>query len=316
MNITDIKTEFGAYYINGGQNVSRIVKMLLANSTTDSVCTPFLTDETVYRAAQARMQRVLQPFQKAWTPIGEIQLVPVAIEQFKQKIDTQEYPDDLEGTWLGFLAGDGIDRKTWPFVRWFIETQLLPQAKQDYELNEVYKGVYTVPAVGTAGAPSTAMNGIRKAINDQVTAGRITPIATGALSTDPKTFVEQVEAFVDKFNEKYWSVNMQLCLSQALERRFHRGIEAKYGRNTDYKSNPGTVNFTNVDLIGLPSMIGSDKLWCTPKENLYKLGKKTANMNAVQLESVDRLIKMFSDWWSGVGFLIPEVVFTNDRDLV
>jgi hypothetical protein len=59
----------------------------------------------------------------------------------------------------------------------------------------------------------------------------------------------------------------------------------------------------------------SDKLWCTPKSNAIKLGKKTQNMNAVRVENVDRLVKMYSDWWCGVGFVIPEIVFTNDRDL-
>lgn len=315
MNIADIKTEFGAYYLNNGQNLSRLFKLLNIQSVTDSVLTPIKTDETVWRASKATLGRVLQPFQKAWTPINDLVFTPVAIEQFKQKIDSEEYPDDLEATWLGFLSGDGLDRKTWPFVRWFVEVMLIPQAIEDYELNEVYKGVFAAPAAGTAGAAGTAINGIKKAINDHVTAGRITPIVTGAPDADNKIFVDQIESFVDAVNIRYQHIPMQLCMQPSLERRFMKGYRALYGKDTDYKGSNGHVDFSNVDIKGLPSMIGSNKIWMTPKGNGIHLGKRTQNKNAAQIESVDRKIKLFSDWSSGVGFIIPEIVFTNDQDL-
>lgn len=316
MLIADIIAEFGNYYLNNGQNLSRIVKMLNAPSTTDSVLTPIITDETQWRASKATIGRVLQPFQKTWTPIGAASFVPVAINQFKMKIDSEEYPDDLEATWLGFLMGEGIDRKSWPFIRWFVEVLLIPQAKEDYELNEVYKGVYAAPQNGVAGPAGTTMDGLRKQINDQVAAGRITPIVTGAPSADNKTFVEQIEFFTDRINQNYQHIPMQLCMSQALEKRFHRGYRALYGKDTDYKGSNGGVDFSNTTIIGLPSMAGANKIWMTPKGNAIHLGKRTQNANTVQIESVDRKVKMFSDWSRGVGFVIPEIVFTNDQDLV
>ena len=69
---------------------------------------------------------------------------------------------------VAFLTGDDIDVKQWPFVRWFIEEYIIPQIHQDYELNEVYKGVYAAPTPGTAGAVSTSMNGIGKTIADAI----------------------------------------------------------------------------------------------------------------------------------------------------
>ncbi|QNF34352.1 hypothetical protein HUW51_17080 [Adhaeribacter swui] len=315
MNIADIKAEFGAYYLNNGQNLARLFKLLNITSVTDSVLTPIKTDETVWQASKASIGRVLQPFQKAWTPIGQAEFKPLSIQQFKMKIDSQEYPDDLEASWLGFLAGEGIDRKSWPFVRWFVETLLIPQAAEDYELNEVFKGVRVEPTAGTAGAAGTSMNGLRKAINDNITAGRITPIVTGALSSDNKTLVEQFETFVDAINLRYQHIPMQLCVQPSVERRFHRGYRALYGKDTDYKGSNGSVDFSNITIIGLPSMIGSNKIWCTPKGNAIHMGKRTQNKNSVQIENVDRLIKMYSDWSSGVGFILPEVVFTNDQDL-
>ena len=316
MTIAEIVAAFGAYYLNNGQNLSRLVKILYHNSVTDSALTLLLTDETVYRASESRMSRVLQPFQKAWTPIGSSEFKPVAIEQFKQKIDVEEYPDDLEATWLGFLASDSLDRKEWPFIRWFIEVHVLPKAKEDYEIYEVFAGKYAAPAAGVAGAAGTAMNGIRHLINSLIVAGRITPITMGAIPSDDKLLVDYVEDFADQINTKYWMIPMQLNLNQMLERRFLRGYREKYGKDTDYKTNStGAVSLTNLTIKGLPSHNGSNKIWCTPKENAIKLGKKTQNMEKVQIESVDRKVKLFSDWFSGVGFVIPEIVFTNDLDL-
>lgn len=318
MIIADIIAEFGAYYIKSEVNMSRLVKQLNQRSITDMALTPFFTDDTIYRASQGRMGRVLQPFQKAWTPIGTITFIPVAIEMFKMKVDCQEYPDDLEGTWLGFLAGDGIDRKTWPFIRWFIEVFLLPQALEDYEMFEIYKGVYAAPTPGVAGAAGTAMNGIRKAINDQITAGRISPIVTGPMpTTDDDDLVNYIEEFVDAIDQKYADVAMQLNVQPIGVRAFRRSLRAKYGKDTDFISGTSTfIPETNINIVGLPSMTGSGKIWCTPKANALHLKKKTQNMNNVQVENVDRLVKMYTDWWSGVGFVIPELVWTNDQDLV
>ncbi|MDX5436852.1 MAG: hypothetical protein LPK03_06630, partial [Pontibacter sp.] len=189
-------------------------------------------------------------------------------------------------------------------------------AKEDYELNEVYKGVFAAPQNGVAGAAGTTMDGLRKQINDQVTAGRITPIVTGAPDVDNKVFVAQIEDFIDKVNANYQHIPMQLCMSQALERRFLKGYRAVYGKDTDYKGSNGKVDFSNVSIIGLPSMAGANKIWMTPKGNAIQLGKRTQNANTVQIESVDRKVKMFSDWSRGVGFVIPEIVFTNDQDLL
>lgn len=315
MNIQDIITEYGAYYISDKtkQNVSRILKQIHAPTVTSTLLTPFLTDDTIYRAAEARIGRILQPFQKAFTKIDAFSIIPTSIEQFKMKADIEESPDDLEGNWLGFLAGDSIDRKDWPFIRWFIEVYLIPRMKEDEEMNEIYNGVFVAPTPGIAGAAGTSMNGLRKQITDGIASGRMNPIVTGAPDADDRVWVEQIETFADGITAKYQGVSMQLAMNQTLERRFFRGYRAKYGQNANYKDTQGKVDFTNLSIIGLPSMIGSNRIWCTPKENALALGKKTANMNAFHIESNKRLVSMFTDYWKGVGFLIPEIVFVNDQ---
>lgn len=315
LQIADVVAQFGAYYQNNGQNLQRLYALLRSATNTESMFTPINTDDTLWRAAKALFSRVVQPFQKQWTPLAGVAFVPVAIQQFKIKVDAQEYPDELESSWLGFLDGPDVDRKAWPFVRWYVEVYLIPQIKQDIELNEIYQGSYVAPTAGTPGAPGTALDGIKKTINGHVAAGRITPIATGALSTDPATLVDQIEAFVDGIHKDYWNIPMMLGCSESVARTFLRGQERKYGRNTNNPELGLKVNNTNITVTPLTSHRTTQKIWCTPQGNAVQLRKRIQNQTQIIVESVDRLLKFFTDFSMGIGFIIPEIVFTNDRDL-
>jgi hypothetical protein len=314
--IADVVAQFGAYYINNGQNLSRLYQLLRSATNTESMFTPVNTDDTLWRAAKTIFTRVVQPFQKAFTPLAGVTFVPVAIEQFKMKVDAQEYPDELEASWLGFLDGEDIDRKAWPFVKWYCEVYLIPQIKLDIELHEIFGGSYVAPTNGVAGPAGSSMNGLKKTINGHISAGRITPIATGALSEDPATLVDQIEEFVDGIHKDYWNIPMMLGCSEEVERRFLRGQERKYGKNTGGGALDKQVNKTNITLQGLTSHRGTEKIWCTPKANAIQLRKRIQNQTKIQVESVDRLLKFFTDFSMGIGFIIPEIVFTNDRELV
>jgi hypothetical protein len=133
---------------------------------------------------------VVQPFQKQFTPLAGVTFQPVEIKQFRMKVGAQEYPDELEATWLGFLDSPEVDRKAWPFVRWYVEVYLIPQIKQDIELNEIYQGVYAAPEAGTPGAAGTSMDGLKITINRHIANGLISPIATGTVETDPQAHPE------------------------------------------------------------------------------------------------------------------------------
>jgi hypothetical protein len=314
--ITDVVAQFGAYYLNNGQNLSRLYELLRRATPTESMFSPINTNDTIWRAAKTLYARVVQPFQKAFTPLASVTFVPVEIKQFKIKVDAQEYPDDLEASWLGFLDGADIDRKAWPFVRWYVEQYLIPQIKQDIELLEIYQGVYVAPTNGTPGAAGTSMDGLKKTINGHINAGRITPIATGALAPNPDDFVDQMEEWADGIDKAYWSIPMVLGISEGNARKFLRGQERKYGKNTGGGALGLTINNTNITLKGLPSHQHTDKFWCTPQANAVMLRKRIENQAKVEVENVDRLLKFFTDFSMGIGFIIPEIVFTNDLDLV
>lgn len=327
MDIQDIITEYGSYYRNGGQDLTRILRKPYISSQTEALFGLIPTDDTSYQMGNTELSRVLQPFQPGWTPLGTLKASPIVLTQTPFKVDLEENPDKLENSWLGFLADSNLDRAQWPFVRYLVEEHLYNRMDEDYELNEIYFGKYVAPTAGTPGAQSTGMDGIRTVINRAIAGSKITPIALGAIPTDPQAFCEYVEAFVAQFSIRYRGRAMEVCMNTTLARRYAVGFHAKYRLDTNATAaNPiidgngdalatYPIQFTNHRVVGLLSMGDSMKIWATHKDNRKRLTKKAVNTRAVRIESAKRQVYIYTDFWKGLGFPALQAVFTNELDL-
>jgi hypothetical protein len=316
IDVSAVKSEFGAYYLNNGQNANNLVKKIYQPSETAKYFKEMRTENDLYRVSEALRARVLQPFQKAFTPVGNVVFTPHEIKLFGLKIDDSFFPDDLEGSWLAFVAGmEEPDRAKWPFVRWLLEEHLAPRAESDYELNEIYAGAYTAPTAGTAGNAGTAMNGIKFLINEAIDDSLITPITTGSLATDAEDFCTEVEGFFKSINPLYRPKIDFVFMNQENALLYLEGKRIKYNTNYNQENLNTIANFPNARVVGLPSMGSSDKIWCTIPENRVRLVKSTNRMRNLKVESLKREVFVMGDWKEGVGFLMPSLVFTNDVEL-
>lgn len=322
MTTSEVVSAFGAYYLNHGQNMNSLYTQLYRGFVTEQVFTPIITDDQIWRASEARHTRIVQPFQKAFTPTGSAEFKPVEIRQYNMKADLSEYPDDIKANWLGFLSSTDVKRADWPFIKYWMEKLIVPQIQQDIELNEAGRGVFAAPTPGTAGAAGTSMNGIQKIINDHITASRITPIALGAIPTADDQLVEYIEDYHAGIPIQYQNIKMTTYLPEALVLRYKRGYRIKYGKDADFSEGVmGSTNikYTNLTIAGLPSMnlkangSANDRIFTTPKENAIMLKKGFNNSKGVfNVQEADRLVKLLTDWWLGFGFIIPELVWVND----
>ena len=127
MNVSEIITAFGAYYLNSGQNMNNILRMLTQGAVTPSFMTPIKTEETIYRMSSVTVGSLVQSFQKDWTPSDPGIFVPNEIRKRHMKIDIDIFPDDIEDTWLGFLASNNLSKKDWPLIRYMIEKVYIPK---------------------------------------------------------------------------------------------------------------------------------------------------------------------------------------------
>ncbi|MEH0153733.1 hypothetical protein V6R21_06265 [Limibacter armeniacum] len=314
---TDLVAQYGTYY-DGKDKRDRLYELVRVKSETDMVASSITIEENEYQAAESEFTEILQGFQKGWTPKGALTFKPRPIKLGNFKIDVEVFPDDLKNTWAEFLTGlEPAERTQWPLVRWMLEKHIMPKIQEDWELKEVFGGVKTAINAGTPSAAGANIDGLRKQINDGITAGDITPIATGAAATDPVAFVDQIEAFVDAIPQEYRDKPMELVMSKDLAKRYARGYRAKYmtGVVVGGESRLEVVD-TNITIVGVPSMIGSEKWFCTLKWNLKKIMRNKGNFNSPQVTKGEnpRGVQIYSDWWMSIGFLIPEIVFTNDQD--
>ena len=95
MNVSEIITAFGAYYLNSGQNMNNILRMLTQGAVTPSFMTPIKTEETIYRMSSVTVGSLVQSFQKDWTPSDPGIFVPNEIRKRHMKIDIDIFPDDI-----------------------------------------------------------------------------------------------------------------------------------------------------------------------------------------------------------------------------
>lgn len=313
MNISDLITEFGAYYEASGQNKSRILGMLTQGEVTPSYMTPIKTDDTIFKLGKLSVGNLVQSFQKGWTPKSSVAITPNELRLYNLKVDLDIYPDEIEATWLGFLSGDSISRAEWPLIKFLLEHEeqgLLKRIQQDMELYEYGHGVFAEPTEGQAGATGSSMNGFIKLLQDGVEAETINSIDIDTLDKD--TILDQVELFIDGISQIYQGQKMDVFMSEKWAKYFLRDK-----RNAGYYVISGQgeikndIDFSPQRVIGLPSLHDTDIIFATPKSNFIHLMKKSANKTKMKIEESKRTVSLLTDWWEGVGFGMDAVVWTN-----
>jgi len=306
---TSIVSSYGSYYENSGQNKQRILKKLFQGLETPQYCTPIKTDDTIYRMAKGVINNLVQAFQKTYTEKGGSTFTPNQMQLFNMKVDDSVYPDDIEASWLGFLAAlPDQERKNWPIVRYLVEEYYLPKINEDLELYEVFNGVRVEPTPSVAGNTGNGMDGIRKLLQDGFGNG-MNDVDLGTLTTS--NIFDKVEEFVDAIEELYQGVSMNLFMSKKWHRAYLRDKRSQgfYDMTSDRDINSG-IDFTPQKVVGLPCMANSNIIFATPKENFFYLTKKDVNRTRILLEESKRQVFFMCDFWMGFGFGLNELVWT------
>lgn len=317
LTVAAIIAEWGLLYRAGFATVKDLMIQFMLKSETELIFPRRPTESTIMEKAFVEFSSVLQRFQKGWTPKGGATFTPEKISLYGLKIDVEEYPDELEVTWLGFLADSNLDRKQWPFTKWYA-FYLLAKAVEDYEKYEIFGGVPVAVTPGTANASGTNVLGVRKQLNDGHAAGKTMTVTMGTVPTDPVLFVDYMEdmfKYAVGVNELLLNEVDAFNMSKMLERRFKTGMRTKYNANYN-QTDTATIIDSNIKVQGLTSHSGSTKIWGTPSVNRQCGVKKPGNETILQIENVDRKVKFYTDFSKGVGFWHLPFVVQNDVELI
>ena len=332
INIADIITEFSAWYLANRANLTNLKNKLFTPNDTEQHFTLQPIASTRYETAYGIMARVTQPWKQTWSPTTALTLKPKVIQLQKLKIDLEEMPDQFENTWLAFLArpnatdtAKNLDRATWPFIRWYLEMYVIPQHKEDLCLNEDFFGVQTAPVGGaTPGAAGIIYDGIRKQIDDNVTAGITHQVVTGALEVVNTDFVKQLEDWVRSILAAYPYLNgraLKLFMNQNHATRYKNGFRDLYGVHQDFSGlNKQYIVDTKVEVVGLNSMLNdpadpgtaSDRIFLTLPENCTTLVKLGDNKDYFKVEGLKRTLYLYTDYFRAIGFEQDQYVYSNE----
>lgn len=316
LTFSAITSEHGAVYKDGGQGVKDLIAFLHQPSVTEKYWNVFPTQNTTMQKASMEFVRVLQRYQKAFTTVGGITFKPREIPLYDLKIDSSLTPRDLQDQWLGFLASKGLKPAEMPITKYYQE-YLISQAISDYELLEVFAGVRGSVTPGTATASGTSVNGLRKQINDGITATTINELVLGAVPTDTIDCLDYFEAFAAGIESAdkliYDNIDYIFC-NTTVAKRFMQGNRDRYNLHYAQQEDLSKVNMTNIQVVGLPSMGTSTKLFATPAVNRARYTKNESQERLFDVQVADREVKFLTDFWKGLGFWIDEWVYTNDVD--
>lgn len=317
IDVATLKSEFGTYIQT---NQKTILNLLTQKTVSQQFMTTVMTKDLKWRAAKAVIDDMVQGFQKAWTPKGTASFTPIELEQKRHKIDFEFYPDDVFDSWVGFLADEGADRKTWPITRYVIEKLILPKVAENRELKLIGKGTYVAPTTDAAQATGLSMDGFCTILKAKRAAGTsnvnfFNDAANFPGAPTTANIVDFLEAFTDWIDELYQSLNMPIFQSNKWYKAYRRKFRDLYGTNMDFTQNQqGSVLDSNNVLQPLPSMKGENIFFVTPKENFIRLMNANEGASNIFVESVDRKIKIFADWHESVGFAMEEAIFAYVAD--
>lgn len=304
---TNLVTDFGAHYIPEGQNESRLLSAVRTPSKTASYAKPIIHDGDLYRFSNVKLGEIVQGFQKAFTAKGDVTFEPNEIRLRNLKIDLSLYPDDVKGSWLGFLQTlNDQERKNWPIVRYLLEKEVVPQMHEDLELKAYFKGAYVAPVAGTATTTAATMDGVKSLITAGLAGNMNTVTLTDAISK--ANAFDRIEEFVDAIPSLLNSVKMRIYMDPKLLRWYHQDKRNTHGADVNYNPEKPVVDFTNVELVGLDSMAGEKMLWATPIDNFLYLRRQNG-MQKPKVEEAAREVKLMLDWYEGLGFGYDELVY-------
>lgn len=311
LNAEAIVTEYGNYYENAGQNKQRLVRSMMQMPVTlEKHATHRVTTDTIYKMANYEFESVIRPFKKSFDANSSITFHPNEIRLRQIKADVELYPNDIENTWLGFLADNNVTPKEWPLVRFIMEEYLRKQIGADRE-NMIYKAVYN--ADGTT--PATCLDGIKQLLVKGATADYPIHVMNGIGALDKNSIFDQIEAFDEALPELYNEEMVCIFVAPKWARLYKKDKRSQnFFFIDDLKQLDGSVDFSKHYVVALPSMAGTDDMWATTKGNLIWCSKRGGNVQ-FNVQAHDRAVHIMTDWWEGIGFACNDMVWATSETL-
>jgi hypothetical protein len=267
------------------------------------------------------MQNIVQPGNNtAFNPTANAIGVEARILQTRNwKVDLLINPAALIKTWLGFTKAPGTRQAKIPLEQYIMQ-EIVKQIKKELRLMSIYKGVYN----GAGTTATDICNGLLKLIADEVVAGSLTPIVTGAITST--NVVDKILLVYDGMDEAWkGSDSGQILVNSQVFDWYVRRLNPLTNSSLVATNAGGVIQRVRLNEVQLegtnfmlkrePGFGTSQRIVSTVKENMH-LGMDTeSDYNNFDFQKADRQIKVLVDGTLGVqiGQADNKAIRINDQ---
>lgn len=312
INAGTLYQEFNTYYQDMGQNLSSVFKAWEQGRTFPANATQVFHNGNLFVAANASFSSTLRPFKAAWNAVGGATFSPKEIPLRKRKVDVELYPDDISGTFLGFMETVGeADRSKWPFVRYVLEKLIAEKVAAEQEAAD-WAGTYNVN--GTTHLAVT--DGLKTIVTAGLSGSTMNEVTLTADATAAASAFDALEEFAASLPRFWRDKPIQILCSPEFELNYFRDRRNTHGSDTNYRgesrmmSVDGRPNWQLVPFDGIGMAGDTGWLIATPKANLLRIVRQGSYR--VGMDTDARLVKVYADWEEGIGFAMDEMVYAHN----
>jgi hypothetical protein len=319
IDVSEINTEFGTYLSNQATKM-KIFKDLLRPTESRQYMTKVLAINE-WRDAKAKITSVVQGFIAKWTPLGKAKMTPLKIVNHHHKVNLPIVPDDITGGYLTYLYNEGVTPDQMPVTRYLIDELLRPRIDDDIEYKLIASGVYEeiIESSVTEGeigqATGKSMDGFLTILREQkllVGTGMNFFTPSIAFSYDNSVaFFEDFGTWVKQTNPVLAKVGMNVFVDPDMDETRRKKYREMFPLSKEADMNKTKIDFSNLTIIPLENMRGTGTMFTTPKENFIELHhiNEAAGATKLFLQLRDYEVRIFAEFWLGVGFAMAEWVF-------
>lgn len=314
IDVQQLHTEFGTY-LSQGQNNLQIHRQIF-NGFTSAQHFRSVPAVTEYRAIQAQINSVSQQFNAKWTPSGNAKFTPLTVKNYRHKINYAIVPADVLDTYLLHLYDEQLSPDQMPITKYIIHELVYPRLMDDIELRMIFKGKFVQKTdPNAASSPEDSMDGIETQLIQEKASGSsrmnfFTKTINWVTATDAEV-VKFVQDFADFVDDKLKI--KKIYASKTVKKRYQRAYEAVYAGGNKIvggMNKQAEVDFVEMEIVELDGMSDSPIIFATTPGNMVKLRHKNAPPNVINdVQKVDYEVRLFGEYWLGVGFEIAEFVF-------
>jgi hypothetical protein len=302
INIDDIVTALGAYSRNASKEIRSAT---LGEIPTTKYFRTVNNVDDEYFLNHSITDRVVVGFDNVWAEKGTTKFKPNLVKARHFKVNFPIIPSNIWKTWMSYLANEKLDITQYPITKYIVqEIAKAINRDRDYLL---CRGIYN--SVDYATVFGAAIDGINAILQAGIGDGTMYKIPLAPFISS--NAVSNVEGFARAIPVEVRGMMDYIFMSTAQLDAYKADYRNTYGMNTDYgRDNLVKEYFSGLEIVGLPNL-ANGRIFTTYADNRVRVVNNTDQPILNDVQKADYKVKLFYEWFEGLGFHINQHVMVS-----